>query len=294
MDDATPIDLEYVTEPPPLPDRPVDGHKGTFGRVLVVGGSDAMLGAPVLAGTAALRMGSGLVQLALPRAMVPFALSITPELTSLPLGKRPNRTTLAAAAEKADVVVVGPGLGTGRLARQRLWRLLEIDKPAVIDADALNLIAASGSWPATVALKAVLTPHPGEMARLLPLVEPVAEGEAAPRVPSDEEGRVRVAVAAARAFRQVVLLKGRRTVVTDGRRVYVNATGDSSLAKGGTGDVLAGIIGSLIGQGMDAFDAACRGAHLHGHAGEIAGRKLGPRSVLARDVIDAISEACRT
>lgn len=288
-----PTDLEVVPNPPPLPDRPDDGHKGLFGRVLVVGGSDAMLGAPVLAGTAALRTGSGLVQLALPRAMVPFALSITPELTSLPLGENPNRTMLAEAANKADVLVVGPGMGTARLARLRLWRLLTVDKPAVLDADALNLIAASGEWPATTSLRAVLTPHPGEMARLMPLIGGSDPAGGPPRVPTDDAGRLRVAVAAARAFKQVVLLKGKRTVIADGRRVYVNTTGDSSLSKGGTGDVLAGIIGSLIGQGMERFEAASLGAWIHGRAGEIAGKKLGPRSVLARDVVEAIGEVLR-
>lgn len=287
-------DLQHVSAPPPLPARPDDGHKGLFGKVLVVGGSDAMLGAPVLAGTAALRTGSGLVQIAIPQAMAPFALSITPELTSLPLGDSPNRSLLVAAAEKADVLVIGPGMGTGRLARQRLWKLLTVARPTVLDADALNLIAASGEWPATMSLRAVLTPHPGEMARLLPLMAAPGDPNGAPTaVPTDDAGRQQLAIAAARAFKQIVLLKGHQTVVTDGRRIFVNHTGDSSLSKGGAGDVLAGMIGSLIGQGMEPFDAACLGAHLHGRAGELAGRKLGPRSVLARDVIDALSEVLR-
>jgi len=243
-----------------------------------------MLGAPVLAGTAALRTGSGLVQLALPRSAVPFALSITPELISLPLDeRRANRRELAKAAEQADVLVIGPGLGKSAVARARVWRLLEIDKPKVIDADALNLLAAEDAWSAEgIAGRAVLTPHPGEMARLAKLF-------GWDNVPADDEGRAEIASAAARAFGQIVLLKGARTVVTDGRRAYRNTTGDSSLAKAGTGDVLSGIIGSLIGQGMDPFEAACAGAWLHGRAGEAAGRKLGTRSVLARDVIDAIA-----
>ena len=277
-----------VDAPPKLPPRPADGHKGLFGKVLVVGGSDGMLGAPVLAGTAALRTGSGLVQLALPRAMVPFALSITPELTALPLGDRPNRARLAGAAEKADVLVIGPGLGRSGVARARLMRLVRLGRPMVLDADALNLIAAAGTWPQDVAVRAVLTPHPGEMARLAPLFG------RPPAVPADEAGRIDLATAAARAFGgQVVLLKGKNTVVADGARVYLNPTGDSSLSKGGTGDVLSGVIGSLIGQGMDLFDAACAGAWLHGRAGEVAGRRLGTRCVLARDVIDALPEAVR-
>jgi NAD(P)H-hydrate epimerase len=182
--------------------------------------------------------------------------------------------------------VVGPGLGKSRVARARVLRLLQLDKPMVLDADALNILAEEEDWPEEMRARAVLTPHPGEMARLGRLI-------GRKDVPDDDAGRTELAAAAAWAFRQVVLLKGHRTVVADGRRVYVNATGDSSLSKGGTGDVLSGMIGSLIGQGMDPFDAACLGAHLHGRAGEIAGKRLGRRSVLARDVIDAISEAVR-
>lgn len=284
--------LQVIVEPAPLPPRPADGHKGLFGKVLVVGGSAAMLGAPVLAGTAALRLGSGLVQIAVPAAMVPFALSITPELTSLPLPETSGRKLLAAAAEKCDALVVGPGLGTSWAARARVFRLLAVAKPMVLDADALNLIAAGDAWPASARATAVLTPHPGEMARLAKLLGRggVPERE---RVPTDEPGRIALAAEAARTFGQIVLLKGHRTVVTDGARVYLNATGDSSLSKGGTGDVLSGMIGSLIGQGMKPFDAACRGAWLHGRAGEIAGKRLGLRCVLARDVIDAIPDALR-
>ena len=279
-----PEDLQRVTNAPALPGRPKEGHKGTFGRVMIVGGSAAMLGAPVLAGTAALRMGSGLVQVAIPEAMVPFALSITPELIALPLPTRPARMSIADAAGKADVLVIGPGLGQSRVARLRLERLLEVDKPAVLDADALNLIAAAGAWPANAKVRAVLTPHPGEMSRLAKLF-----GRS--DVPQDDDGRLQIALQAAEAFGQVILLKGTRTVITDGRRAFINTTGDSALSKAGTGDVLSGMIGSLIGQGLELFEAACLAAHLHGRAGELAGAALGTRSVLARDVIDAISRA---
>ena len=119
---------------PPLPPRPLDGHKGTFGRVLVVGGSDVMIGAPVLAGTAALRMGSGLVQLAVPRLNVPACLSITPELIALALGNAARSRDLADAAEESDAIVIGPGLGQSPQAKERLMRLVRLpDKPMVVD-----------------------------------------------------------------------------------------------------------------------------------------------------------------
>lgn len=268
---------------PALPPRSKSGHKGLFGRVLVVGGQESMIGAPVLAGTAALRMGSGLVQIAVPRTILPAALSITPELIGLALGRDVGRDLLAAA-DAADALVIGPGIGQSPDAKARVMRLIRIDKPAVIDADALNLLAAQKRWPSFFKAKAVLTPHPGEMKRLAKLL-------GITQVPTDDQGRSGLAASAARAFAQIIVLKGERTVVTDGARVYLNDTGNSALSKAGSGDVLSGIIASLIGQGMDRFDAACAGVRLHGLAGEVAGEQFGLRSPLARDVIDAIPQA---
>ncbi len=273
-----------TTRPPPLPTRPADGHKGLFGRVLVVGGNEGMIGAPVLAGTAALRCGAGLVQIAVPRSILSAALSITPELIGLGLGKAAGKNQLLSACEIADSIVIGPGLGRTPEAAGRLTRLIRLDKPMVIDADGLSLVADGKTWPRFFKARAVLTPHPGEMARLAKLI-------GRKDVPSDDEGRMNLAAEAARAFGQVVVLKGHRTVVTDGQHVYLNATGNSALSKAGTGDVLSGIIGTLLAQQMDPFDAACAGVHLHGRAGEIAAEKLGLRSPLARDVIDALPAA---
>src|SRR5688572_17923191 len=256
--------MERITSPPALPPRPVKGHKGTFGRVLVVGGNDGMIGAPVLAGTAALRMGAGLVQIAVPRSILAACLTITPELIGLGLGKAAGKDALLEAGEKADAVVIGPGLGRTPEAEARLVRLVRLDKPMVIDADGLNILAGMKKWPTWFKAQAVLTPHPGEMARLAKLI-------GLREVPTDEEGRIDIASAAAEAFGQVVVLKGERTVVADGRRVYVNATGNSTLSKAGTGDVLSGTLGTLLGQGMARFDAACLAVHLHGRAGELAG-----------------------
>jgi NAD(P)H-hydrate epimerase len=278
--------MERIVSIKPLPARPAEGHKGLFGRVLIVGGSAGMIGAPVLAGTAALRMGAGLVQIAVPRSILPHALSITPELIGIGLPEAPShRDGLHRAAELADAIAVGPGMGLGREGLTRLLGLLRLDKPMAIDADALNLLSGRRSWPRQVGARAVLTPHPGEMRRLASLFGRDV-------VPDDEEGRIEIALAASRAFSQVVLLKGHRTVVADaGARVYVNRTGNSALSKAGSGDVLSGVLATLVAQGMDPFDAACAAAHLHGLAGEIAGARLGLRSVLARDVIDAIPQA---
>jgi ADP-dependent NAD(P)H-hydrate dehydratase len=276
--------MERVASPPALSPRPREGHKGTFGRVLVVGGNEGMIGAPVLAGTAALRMGAGLVQLAVPRSILAACLTITPELIGLGLGKATGKDQLLEAGEKADAIVIGPGLGRTPEAEARLTRLVRLDKPMAIDADGLNLLAGMKRWPTFFKARAVLTPHPGEMARLGKLM-------GRREVPADEEGRIEIASEAATAFGQVVVLKGERTVVSDGTRVYVNATGDSTLSKAGTGDVLSGVLGTLLAQAVERFDAACLAVHIHGRAGEIAGAKVGMRCALAREVVDAIPGA---
>src|SRR5918992_824708 len=162
--------MERIESPPPLPPRPAEGHKGMFGRVLVVGGNDGMIGAPVLAGTAALRMGAGLVQVAVPRSILPYALSITPELIGLALGKAAGKDQLLDAAEIADAIVIGPGLGKTPEAMGRLTRLVRLEKPMVIDADGLNLLSQQKRWSGYFKAHAVLTPHPGEMSRLNKLI----------------------------------------------------------------------------------------------------------------------------
>lgn len=271
-----------IHRPPQIPPRPIDGHKGLFGRILVVGGSDTMLGAPVLAGTAALRMGAGLVQIAIPKPMLPAALSITPELIGMALAEKAgNNSALLKAAKQSDVVVLGPGMGDSPAAGKRINALISLPVPMVVDADALNHLSRGKRWPSKFQAQAVLTPHPGEMKRLIKLI-------GRENVPDDEAGRIDIAIAAATAFGQVIVLKGRRTVVTDGRRVYVNHTGDSTLSKAGSGDVLCGVLAALLALKMDRFDAACAAVHIHGLAGEIAGKHFGRRSALARDVINAL------
>jgi NAD(P)H-hydrate epimerase len=275
------MDIQRIASPPPIVVRAKSGHKGVFGRLLIIGGSDAMLGAPVLAGTAALRMGAGLVQIAVPRAMLSAALSVTPELVGLGFARKSSKNEFIEAADAADAIVIGPGLGKAGDAGIRLKRIVGLYKPIVVDADGLNLLSHEKRWPKWFKSNGVLTPHPGEMKRLGKLI-----GRS--DVPTDNDGRIELAIEAARAFGQVMVLKGDRTVVTDGQRLYVNRTGDSSLSKAGTGDVLSGIVGAFLAQKMDHFDAACMGVYLHGRAGELAGEKLGMRSVLARDVIDML------
>lgn len=277
-------DVSIISDPPALPQRPTHGHKGTFKRVLVVAGSDEMPGAAVLAGLASLKMGAGWVQVATSDRALLIAHTIAPELVGLNLDRPRWRKRLASAATQADAIVLGPGLGQDDRADAIVREVLPFEKRAVIDADALNLLSQRRRWPRKIGLRAVLTPHPGEMLRLGRLF-------GRDEVPTDEAGRLAIAVEASRVFQQIVLLKGNRTVITDGTRAYINTTGDSSLSKAGTGDVLSGMLGTLLAQMEDPFDAACLAAHLHGRAGEIAGQASDPRSVLARDVIDELPRA---
>ena len=275
-----------------LPGRPKDGHKGMFGRLLIVGGSENMIGAPVLAGTAALRSGAGLVQIAMPKTVLAAALSISPELIGLGLDQANTRELLDAAGA-ADAIVVGPGMGQQPAALERLKALVRLDKPIVLDADALNMLAAEKKWPSDLAARAVLTPHPGEMKRLLNLL-PASELKALGSLslfPADDETRLKIASAMAQLTAQTIVLKGHRTVITDGALAYFNNSGDSSLSKAGSGDVLSGVLGCLLAQKMTPFDAATVAVHLHGLAGQIAGEAWGLRSPLARDVINAIPPA---
>ena len=278
---------------PSLPARPDDGHKGTFGRVLVIGGSGDMIGAPVFSALAALRMGCGSVQLAVVKRNIAACLSLVPEAIGLALpdsisaeNKLPAR--LSRAIEQAQSLVIGPGSGQSAAAISRVLNLLKLDSPAVIDADALNIISQMPRLPA-IRLRAVLTPHPGEMARLCRLLKrPELDA-----FKTDEKARINLAVHAAKMLNQTVLFKGHRTVITDGVHIHINQTGDSTLAKAGSGDILSGMIGSLLAQKMSCFDAAVLGAHLHGLAGELAGKIYLPRCALAREIIDQIPHALK-
>ncbi len=269
---------------PPLPFRPADGHKGTFKRVLVVGGSQEMLGAPVFASTAVLRVGAGLVQFALHKQLLPNALMLFPEAIGHALDERSDRRLLADA-DKADALVVGPGMGVTPASRRRMLALLKLDKPTVIDADALTLLSREKRQPKRSA-PLILTPHPVEMTRL-------GKNFGNEKIATTDHGRLAIARQASEFYRATIVLKGARTVVTDGTRDFVNLVADSSLGKAGTGDVLAGTTGTLLAQMGDAFEAAQLAVYLHGQAGVLAGQELGPRSVLARDVLDHLSAAIR-
>lgn len=292
-----------------LPKRSAFSHKGTFGKVMVVGGSVNYCGAPLLAGMAAYRTGSGLVTLAVPHPVAAQMAGSAPEITWVILDEMDGVIAETAAellARKAageSCLVIGPGIGqeetTQRFlekllfpqdsAAQRKVGFLEGSNPAklksqplpplVLDADALRWLGAQPGWPQKVTSAAVLTPHPGEMSALT--------GLAAAEIQKD---RIGVAKTFAQQWGRVVVLKGALTVIAapDGRMSLIPVA-SSALAKAGSGDVLTGMIASLIGQGLPLFEAASCACWVHAQAGLLAAHRLGNEaSVLARDLIDAI------
>jgi len=293
-----------------LPQRPAGAHKGTFGKAMIVAGSANYTGAAVLAASAALRAGAGLVTLALPGILHAAVVAAIPEATYLLL---PN--TLGVVNEHAvpllrdnlkgsDALLIGPGLGNTEESRGFLRGLLGLGgavrstgfvKPApaalpsgelpplVMDADGLNILSESPGWPEALPRGTVLTPHPGEMSRLTGL----DTGEV-------QASRLDVAREWSERWQQIVVLKGAFTVVAaPGEQPVVLPFANAALAKAGTGDVLAGTIVALRAQGLDGFRAAIAGAYLHGLAGEIVAQRLGAAGAVAGDVAHALAEAWR-
>ncbi len=282
-----PIGCELVSDAEArmlVPARAPDAHKGDAGRVLVIAGSPGKTGAAHLALTGALRGGAGLVTLAARPEVLPFALAGRPEAMSAalpgdgPLGPGDLQALLALARE-ADALVVGPGIPRGPGTAELLLALLAgAQKPAVVDADGLNALAEATAGLADLAVPLVLTPHPGEMARLC--------GATVQEIQAD---RIGAAAAKAREWRATVMLKGARTVIADPEGPpAVVVTGNAGLATGGTGDVLAGLCGALLAGGLPPPAAARVGSHVHGRAGDLAARSFGERGLLAGDLGEAI------
>ncbi len=312
--------VERVTSVPRLPARAADANKGSFGRVLIVGGCRKMSGAVALASNAALRGGAGLVEFAAPAVAHPIIAGLCPCAVSLPLECDEHGEISPAALpqvrerfEKATVLAVGPGFGVGVVQRNIVQAALEQEKPAVIDADGLNNLAKIEDWPLLRNCPLILTPHPGEFSRLTGktireiqddreriAVETVRKWTAR-SVPVRASARSVPAKTSKNSLRRhyergcevVLVLKGAGTVVTDGRRVYINKTGNPGMATGGTGDVLTGLTAALIAQHLEPFDAACLAVHLHGRAGDLAAEQLGQTSLIASDLIDFLPAAIK-
>lgn len=273
-----------------IPARPPDAHKGSFGRVLVVAGSRRYVGAAYLSGAAAARIGCGLVTLAVPEWQQTVLATLLPEATYLPLPEAVsaddasgNAEAVAETLAESQALVLGPGLGQGPSPARLVRALLEANArgprvPCVLDADALNALAGWDGWWESVGAECVLTPHPGEMARLTGLSTQEVNAQ-----------RWDLARSMAARWGQTVLLKGAYSVVAEASgSAWVNPHAISALASGGTGDVLAGMIAGLIAQGSRPLDAARAGVYLHGEAALRVLESNGTDRLLASDLLPAI------
>ena len=275
---------------PKLPVRRRTAHKGNFGTCLLVGGSRGMMGAIVLAGRAALRSGVGLVRLAVPASQRGTLPAAVPEATSIGLFEQEGAIArgalrvLVRAVTDVQAVGVGPGLSCADSVRSMVPTLVEHTPcPLVLDADALNVLVGSLDVIAARTEPTVITPHPGEAARLLEL-----ESSAQVQVAREESAR-----RLADSTGAVVILKGHQTVIQDGDRLWVNVTGNAGMATGASGDVLTGIVTALLAQGMSAYDAARLGVHAHGLAGDLAIETGSQTGLIAGDLVDRLPEVWR-
>jgi hydroxyethylthiazole kinase-like uncharacterized protein yjeF len=268
-----------------IPNRPAASHKGTNGHVLIVAGSRGMTGAAYLCALGALKAGAGLVTVGAPESVRKIITSRLPEAMTLPLAETKEGYLSSKAIPSINQYVrqrtittlaAGPGLSVHPSVRAVIKSLLIKGLPLVLDADGLNNIK-----PADLRAKPiVITPHPGELARFL--------GVSTRKVQSDRAGITR---STARRLQIVCVLKGHRTVISDGRRVCLNPTGNSAMATGGMGDVLTGIISAFLAQGLPLWDATCAGVYVHGLAGDLA--RVSDRGLLASEVANAIPKALK-
>jgi NAD(P)H-hydrate epimerase len=274
-----------------FPPRPRDAHKGRYGHLLIVAGSVGKTGAAGLAGRAALRSGVGLCTIATPASQQPIVAGLGLEFMSEPLAETPGRSASPDARDRllellarADAMALGPGVsldaGTQDLVRALV---LEVSCPMVVDADALSALAGHLDVLDRAAGPRLLTPHPGEMARMLGTT--VAEVEA---------DRIEVARAFAARHRAYLALKGAGTVIAspDGR-VFINSTGNPGMASGGSGDVLTGMSGAFVARGLEPLAALQSACFLHGRAGDLAAAELGEEGLIAGDIVEAIAQAMK-
>ena len=285
--------MDIVTTIPQIRKRQDDSHKGHYGHLLIIAGSRGMAGAAALTGLAALRSGAGLVRVASPLEVQPTVASIDPSYMTWPLPQTSKGTVDGSAAwyellpmtEEATVIAAGPGLGKDSGVCDLISELLRHStKPLVLDADALNAfapIATHGACLKTHPAPIIVTPHPGEAARLL--------GVSTSEIQADRLNSA-LKIHSFLPTGSVVVLKGHGTIVTDGQRGYLNLTGNPGMATGGSGDVLTGVLAAFLGQGYSPFEAAVLGTYVHGLAGDIARDANGVTALIASDLVDALGD----
>ena len=270
--------------------RRPEAHKGDFGHLVVLAGARGKSGAALLCGGAALRVGTGLVTLAGPSSLNSVFSSVLTEAMTIPFPERADGSlmldegAIAQALQGKSAVTFGPGVGvsTDTIGLTR-WLLAHSQQPLVIDADGLNCLATDPSVLHNAQVAVVLTPHPGEMARLINSSNTAVQAQ-----------RLKVARTFAAQYQCYLVLKGARTVIAapDGQ-AWINPTGNPGMASGGMGDVLTGIVGGLLAQGYPPQEACALGVFLHGYAGDLAAQEKGEVGILARDVIERLPSGLR-
>ncbi len=277
-----------------VPRRTRESNKGSYGRVLVIGGDSGMSGAAYFSAKAAYRMGCGLVQILTHEDNRVVLQTMLPEAIVTTHGENmeKSRASICEAIARADVIVIGVGLGRSERALSLLGLTLsEADVPLIVDADALNLLSEHEELWSLASAPLVITPHPLEMSRLCHVDLSVLQRD-----------KLGAAVDFAEKYALICALKGHETIVTDGSEasgagdmnyVYLNHSGNSGMATGGSGDVLTGVIAGLVAQKMRPFEATTLGVYIHGLAGDAAADRLGEYSVMASDIIDSIPEILR-
>jgi len=254
-----------------------NSHKGTFGHVLILGGNVGFSGAVILAGRAALSSGCGLVTSIVPLEINNIVETLFVEGMSYPINFDSfDKRELINFINSKNAIVIGPGLGKGEREKELLINILpEIKIPIIIDADGLNILAENLHLLNKLKLPPILTPHPGEMSRLTGI-----------ETKEIQNSRIEIAKDFAKKYNVIVILKGFRTVITNGEYTYINPTGNSALATGGSGDVLSGMIASFVAQKYTNMEAAILATYLHGLAGNVASERKSPESVIAADIIN--------
>lgn len=260
------------------PPRVQQTHKGDYGRVLILAGAEGYTGAPSLSAKAALRSGAGLIFVGVPRSVYGIVAAKLEAPMVFPLPDEGGRLSEAALPailsrlETADVCLLGPGLGRSPGLDRLIPQIIRACKcPLVLDADGINAVAGHKDVLRGAACPVILTPHEGEFRRL---------------TQAQEADRILGAKALARETGCIVLRKGHETVITDGSRTYLNRTGNAGMATGGSGDVLAGILAALLGQGIPPLEAAACAAWIHGTAGDLAAQALGQYAMGPEDLLD--------
>lgn len=272
--------------------RKRDAHKGDLGHVLILAGSIGLTGAAYLSAQACLLSGSGLVTLGIPESLNPIMERKLTEVMTRALAQTKQKSlSLKALPEikkilpKVDALGIGPGLSRDSQTQKLVHKLLpQVNRPTALDADGLNALVGKLNLLNSLQAEFVITPHPGEMARLLKI-----------KINEVQKNRTKIAKDFAKRYKVVVVLKGYRTVVAspDGR-TYINQTGNPGMASGGCGDVLTGIIASFLGQGIRAFEAARLAVYVHGLAGDLAAKEKGQVSLIATDILNKLPKALKT